>query len=537
MISSAETTSSSVSDLASKFGKLLLNASGDTETLNKFHDMLSEELERVSNSSGISINGNEGHGSEKPTNQDDVQQLSCLVNHIPEFITSELLRDSNIMNEIQSIYESQHFNQKYVWMSVSDDHLQWGGRSYKPLVLSDWAGISHLMQKIKTEYNFDWNSCLLVRYSPDDHGVGLHQDKEAIIDNSHPMVITSLGSTRTLEFWDSKSESTGTLVKQIVPKEGDLVIMNVGCQEMLWHRVLSDHQPYGNTDGYRYALTFRKTLQNSKSHTALRTSSPILGDLTMLPNGFLVHANRANKISDKDVPQDVVQPSVPSAPPASPPPNNSSFPIVPPSAPPPPNNTPPASVQPSAPPLPNNPPKHLIIGDSLVKCLEVPGSVSICKGGIYPADVLSLLPGSTDIIHPNDYHRLKTVTVVVGTNALNVTRPGKEMALLDVVEDYERLIHNLRTFFPNAKIGLYNVIPREYTCTATRDRIIMFNTIFEQHVVPRLKRVFWIHQFREFLDNRGMLREDLYGRLGIHLKPKGKAMMAKCIRGFQRSMF
>ena len=65
----------------------------------------------------------------------------------------------------------------------------------------------------------------------------------------------------------------------------------------------------------------------------------------------------------------------------------------------------------------------------------------------------------------------------------------------------------------------------------------MFNNIFEQHVVRRLKNVFWIHQFREFLDNRGMLRDDLYGRLGIHLKPKGKAMMAKCIRGFQLSMF
>ena len=109
------------------------------------------------------------------------------------------------------------------------------------------------------------------------------------------------------------------------------------------------------------------------------------------------------------------------------------------------------------------------------------------------------------------------------------------MSLLDAVFDYEKLVRDLRALFPNARIGLYNVIPRAYSCIETRDRIQMFNSIFENHASNYLKNVFWIRQFSVFLDQWGFLREDLYGRLGIHLKPKGKGIMAKCILNFQRS--
>ena len=64
---------------------------------------------------------------------------------------------------------------------------------------------------------------------------------------------------------------------------------------------------------------------------------------------------------------------------------------------------------------------------------------------------------------------------------------------------------------------------------------ISINKIFKDHVANRLNNVFWIDHFWEFLDNRGSLRDDLYGRLGIHLKGKGKGMMARCIRSFQQS--
>ena len=63
------------------------------------------------------------------------------------------------------------------------------------------------------------------------------------------------------------------------------------------------------------------------------------------------------------------------------------------------------------------------------------------------------------------------------------------------------------------------------------------NTIFDNHVVCRLKKVFWIRQFWDFLDDAGFLRNDLYGKFGLHLKPKGKSIMARGIRNFQKSYY
>ena len=169
----------------------------------------------------------------------------------------------------------------------------------------------------------------------------------------------------------------------------------------------------------------------------------------------------------------------------------------------------------------------------MARGLKVPDNCAIiCKGGIRPDQVLQLLPGSMDILHPDIYDDIETVTLVAGTNALNIYKPGKGMPLLDVIEDYEKLIYDIKKLFPNAKLGLFNVLPRVYTCTETCRRIEIFNTIFEL-TSKRLQNVVWIHLYSEFLDNLGYLRRDLYGVRGIHLKPKGKALMVKSIRKFQ----
>ena len=96
-------------------------------------------------------------------------------------------------------------------------------------------------------------------------------------------------------------------------------------------------------------------------------------------------------------------------------------------------------------------PGHLIIGDSIVKGLNVEGSISICRGGIRPNEVLQLLPASMDILRPGQYDDKRSVTLIIGTNPLNFPRPNKGMPLLDVIYDYEKLIHDLRDLFPNAR--------------------------------------------------------------------------------------
>ena len=211
---------------------------------------------------------------------------------------------------------------------------------------------------------------------------------------------------------------------------------------------------------------------------------------------------------------------------------------VPPPPPPPPPRPPlPPLLPPRPPPPPQNTPRHLIIGDSLVKGLNVPGSTWICKGGIRPGELLQLLPGSIDNLHPEQYNSIRSVTVIVGTNALNVKSPGKGMPFLDVVHDFEKLIRDIKDLFPYARIGLYNVLPRAHMCIETVHRIQLFNTIFDNHLVNRLKNVVWIKHYWEFLDQSGSLRNDIYGKLGIHLKGKGKAMMVRRIRNFQNSYY
>ena len=104
--------------------------------------------------------------------------------------------------------------------------------------------------------------------------------------------------------------------------------------------------------------------------------------------------------------------------------------------------------------------QNVIIGDSLVKGLNVKNSIHICQGGIHPNQVLQLLPTSSDVLPPECYNEVKTLTLIVGTNALNVTDNILPIPLLEVIKDYEKLIYELRSLFPNARIGLFNIIPR-----------------------------------------------------------------------------
>ena len=330
-----------------------------------------------------------------------------------------------------------------------------------------------------------------------------------------------------------------------------MVAMLPGCQQRLWHKVprCTKSPPKRDTKGeLRYALSFRKLLTVPVSEPEVPESSqnvepaepaksplvnPALGEvvtstpitsrnqkkaLTSLPNGFEVHPLRAAGAGlvtrPESVPEDthntVLHHEIRDSGAAE-------------------------QRELSESEQKREPPHHLIIGDSMVKGLVIPGdrTVSICKGGIHPKDVTQLLPSAVDILHPDDYDGVRTVTLVVGTNALNIPSNGRRIPFLDVVFDYEKLVSDLSQLFPNARIGLYNVLPRKYSTIETRDRIGAFNSLFQRHVVHHFKNVYWIRQFWDFVDFRGYLRQDLYGKDGVHLKGKGKLLMSRAIAGFQ----
>ena len=476
-------------------------------TLSAINEIVSEELEKVSNKSSVSLfSDNESSDSASikeeenspadPGVEASPENLTGLVCHV-KFISSPEIEEIVSQTDLDGLFTQNQPNGKYIWLTNYQTEYRFGRKTYHPHNFDLCYGVKSILDKINDKHGLELNSCLLVRYSSDNTALSLHQDNEEILDESHPIVITSVGPARTLQFWDADSESKGKLIKEVTPSQGDLLLMKAGCQSKLWHKVLHNQTPQPNTVKPRYALSFRKIKslyavpQKSESDaTSIQASSPRPNLLKPLPNGFLVHPDRASPVTQSARNNHV-----------------SNKPLN----------------------------KHLIIGDSMVNGLNVSGSICIYRGGIRPHEILSLLPSSIDILHPNNYSNISSVTVVVGTNALNVNRPNSGMPLLDVVEDYEKLIHDLRKLFPRARLGLYNILPRAFRCHETRERIQIFNTIFDQHVAPRITGVFWIRHFWEFLDEWGHLRKDLYGKLGLHLKPKGKNMMASAIKNFQHA--
>ena len=557
----------SVPDLIESFSQLVLDTSVKSETLQTFQDMITTELERRSTADDDS-NADESQNTDLDNNNNNIISLESLVSYIPQIFPPSKFAELYLTNELEDMFTGGKKN-KYVWLAHQKIPYKFGGRTYQSQNITHFNGVVRLMEEINSCYQLELDSCLIIRYFAGDT-LSLHQDDESILDSSHPIVVAPLGCSRTIEFWDSKSESTGELITQATPKEGDILIMQPGCQEKLWHRVVKCDDT--EMKGTRYALSFRKLSVRHNPMEAFGpcqlTSTPVNKSVVALKSGFLVHASRAVgsplqatqsdvtflpteltsvpplTLPDVDAPEHIPDPDrVTSLSPPPPPP------------PPPPLPTPPppathshstseihqstlSSPENSNGSSGNHPPpplhKHLVIGDSLVNGLYLPGSIKIYKGGIRPGELLQLLPAFTDILHPRDYDHIRTVTVIVGTNAINVKHPGKGMPLMDVVCDYEKLIKNAKALFPNARIGLYNILPRAHTCLETVHRIQTFNDLFSNHVAPRMQNVFWIEQYWEFLD-RGSIRDDLYGRLGIHLKLKGKNMMAKCILNFQKA--
>ena len=520
-----------VPELIESFSKLLLNASGDSKTLNKFQQMINSEIDRVSSldsssdmddkcndiddqepnhqltstpvntnlttlPNGFLVHHNRATKThnpimelDAPTSPQNSDKVS-LVEHIPDLNLPEELYD-DIMEVLNGLDLSDTTNSVQTkWLSPINEPYNYAKVTNNPVPICDFPPIIKLMAIVNehpsTTHNMD--CCLITRYSSATSSLGLHKDADNVTCQSSSICTVSFGAPRQLTcVFDGKVSPDGVvdLTPDIILPAVDqsMNVMKPGAQQVMKHAVRPGNTVTGLSN-VRYSLSFRKIVPQTSNQVNTTDNGAQLGQHP--PSPTVQHHGQEGSNA----------PNISSA---------------------------------------HQCPQHLIIGDSLVKGMRVPGSISICRGGIGPGELLQLLPNSTDILHPDQYDDIRSVTVIVGTNALNVKRAGQGMDFLDVVEDYEKLIHDLKKLFPNARIGMYNVIPRAYTCMETVIRIQLFNNIFENHVVNRLKGVFWIKQYWEFLDDRGFLRTDLYGRLGIHLKGKGKGLMAKCIKNFQKS--
>ena len=537
--------------MIASFQKLVLDTSGNLRCIEAYQSIINIELDRLSNESKSSSSSSEqskdcilAPNSDKPED---------LVVEFPNFVDKLFINTSGLQNDLSECFNGLHWKSKYVWLSDIPTVYKFGKGKYKSSEIRTFNGIDTLREKVNKEFNLDFDSCLITRYREKSQKLSLHQDNEKLFDSTYPICTVSVGDTRSLEFWDNSSEESGILVKTVELVEGMLVAMLPGCQKRLWHKVPRTNSPNKQGDHLRFAISFRKLLSVGSDSASLSvpstpvksgvvgglldgeivTSTPIVNktnsshepsseplQLKVLDNGFPVHPDRVHRGVAAD--STVIETTAVNSP--EPHQEDIQEPVAVTSD----NVQHPEVTQPI----------HLVIGDSMVKGLEFPDNqtVSICKGGIQPHEVLQLLPSHQDILHHEQYDSIRTVTLIVGTNALNVP-PGRKKGrpVLDVVYDYEKLIHELMDLFPNARIGLYNVIPRSYNSIETRRRIALFNDIFSDHVVTIYHNLFWIRQYWEFVDDFGFLRQDLYGKDGVHLKRKGKLLMSKAIVNFQRS--
>ena len=516
--------------------------------------------------------------------------LSKLIQYRERYVPpSELYTAKNEIDKIFSVH-----NSKYVWLTQQACVYNFGHRSLHSRHISLFRGISTLMNSLNTTLSLHLNSCLVTRYKEASDSLSRHQDNEELIDQEHPICNVSIGSPRCIEFWSTGKEGTGDLITSIIMNDGGLVTMMQGCQQRTWHKVLQ------GPSEVRYSLSFRRTTtielppltptreikhKHAPSHSISTSlpdqpvTSPTFPDEPSTPPPDIKHklvSAHSTPISLPDKPATLPRTDVqlhpsnePSSGPSTIPPADSSCPstqqqamsspaptaaytaydhiqsyphTLPASHAPLIEDLPLATDSQSPPPPPpsvssQKPPQHLIIGDSLVKGLNVPNTIHICKGGIHPKEVLQLLPCSTDILPTNCYDSIRTITLIVGTNAININNNSPRIPLLEVINDYNQLVLQLREIFPNARIGLFNIIPRAYSTSETLYRIETFNTVFFQHVIGNIPNVFWIRLYWEFIEESGHLKHDLYGKGGLHLKYKGKRLMSDTIINFQDAYY
>lgn len=516
---------SPVSDLISSFHNMLQLANRNVETLQKFDSMLSEELETASNASASASETDEpenpkpeptgdtlfhtppSEAKQKPEIQramftDNEPQITehtaPLVEHRDNYISQDTAAQA--VGGLENLFSDRRG--KYVWLSKHNSTYSFGRTTLHAEQIFRCEPVNGLLEKVNSDLGLELDSCLVSRYVKKEDQLSFHQDNEPEIDQKSPIVNISIGPSREIQFADNTR--SGDIKMSFTLHSGSLLRMNPGCQSKLWHRVM----PGEDSSTTRFSLSFRrvalkvpphKQIQNLLLHHTISTPiKPSLSSTLKIQNTPNTHISSQSLTMSGNLefsPED------------------------------------PTSKRDE---LPSMDKRHLVIGDSMTKGLVIPGSIIMSKGGGHSNDIIPLLHENEDLLAPEEYKTITTVTLCVGTNSLNVTRDMK-IPMVDIISDYNKLVIDLQTLFPLAKIGLFNVIPRECQYRETYDRIHDFNIFGHDHIASSFKNTHWIYLYWEFCNGYGSLNLELYGKKLLHLSPLGKQMMSDTILEFQKS--
>ena len=390
---------------------------------------------------------------------------------------------------------------QYTWLSTDNIPYVFGKVYHPAKNITQYANITTLMKALDIytgKYGLD--SCLIAYY--DNGGVSLspHADDEAEIDQNAPIVVMSFGSPRVMEFC---KKTTREQIGSMELSDCSIVVMKPGCQQELVHSVVPNPNNNG-PEGSRISLSFRKLskpkLLNATpifKSTYASPASPTGSNIPQISTPFrphnkaprLLHNGYQEPISDTNYLQSPI------------PQQKSDVKIA---------------------------PRHLVIGDSLVRRIELPDSITVCKGGAKPKDIINHIRLNRLKLPCNQ--SIETVTICCGTNSIG--NPHIDME--SIKSDYDMLIREIISLYPNAHIALFNIPPRSYSSPIVVSRIFEFNNFLfyiSQSCYPNIS---FINLFREFLLPNGYMNKRFYSWDLLHFSLQGYDIVTRRISEFQR---
>ena len=230
--------------------------------------------------------------NELPKREGNVENF---VSHIEDFCDDDVLLDA-VWAECESLQMNAGKGKnkaQTAWLCSQNTPYVYTDSNpvHSPHDISGFPNIKRLLSLVNssTEITGPLDSCLVIKYKNSLTSTSLHCDNEPLMDQEKSICSFSLGSERTLEFYEGTSKNP-KCAKKIRMKNNSLVVMRPGTQQNLRHAVRAEPATQGtspeNLGQVRYSLSFRaivKTGNPAGSQTNSTVTSTHAGNNVQQP--------------------------------------------------------------------------------------------------------------------------------------------------------------------------------------------------------------------------------------------------------------